>query len=339
MSDGMMISTVLGAVEKESLFSIYAAARPVVTSPQVDVAMLRGRLATAVIMLRSKPESAGEDVAGWSAKAKMGAMLRQMPDYLTGVALLAFESLISNEGLEFLIGSTLVLAAAQEFGIGELADAGLVAWAWWSAGRAGLNALADLLRSFVMALKAQNSPDIRRAAALCASALVVLGISALILLNARAGRKKGGGKDEGSDGQSEPDAPVVSRRGIARSTVEADGKQAAAQRQFSAGQVPAPSGTGATFNSAANLQDHFARHGGDFGATTATDYEARADAFLTGTKPSGVLEKIRSNGDFVRFDPVTNEFGVASQTNLRTYYKPDPAIHGYPTNLDYFNAQ
>jgi hypothetical protein len=24
---------------------------------------------------------------------------------------------------------------------------------------------------------------------------------------------------------------------------------------------------------------------------------------------------------------------------IKTYYKPDPAIHGYATNLDYFNAQ
>jgi hypothetical protein len=23
----------------------------------------------------------------------------------------------------------------------------------------------------------------------------------------------------------------------------------------------------------------------------------------------------------------------------RTFFKPDPAVHGYPTNLDYFNAQ
>jgi len=232
MSDGMMISTVLDAVEKGSLFAIYAAARPVVTSPQVDVAMLRGRLATAEVMLRSQLESAGEDVAGWSAKAKMSAMLRQMPDYLTGDALVAFESLISDEGLEFLIGSTLVLAAAQEFGIGELADAGLVAWAWWNAGRAGLNALADVLRAFVMVLKAQNDPDIRRAAALCAGALVVLGISALTLLIARASRRKCGGESEVSGGQSELEAPVVSRRGIARNTVEADAKQAAAEQAF-----------------------------------------------------------------------------------------------------------
>jgi filamentous hemagglutinin len=65
----------------------------------------------------------------------------------------------------------------------------------------------------------------------------------------------------------------------------------------------------------------------------------QAEAFLTGPKVGGVLEKVRPNGDIVRYNPVTDGFGVASPTAIRTYYKPDPAVHGYPTNLDYFNAQ
>jgi pyocin large subunit-like protein len=52
------------------------------------------------------------------------------------------------------------------------------------------------------------------------------------------------------------------------------------------------------------------------------------------------LEKTRTNGDIVRFNPVTNEFGVARADGvIRTYFKPDPAVHGFPTNLDYFKAQ
>jgi hypothetical protein len=53
-----------------------------------------------------------------------------------------------------------------------------------------------------------------------------------------------------------------------------------------------------------------------------------------------LLETIRPNGDVVRYDPTTDEFGVVNADGtIRTYYKPDPAVHGYPTNLDYFNAQ
>jgi len=42
----------------------------------------------------------------------------------------------------------------------------------------------------------------------------------------------------------------------------------------------------------------------------------------------------------VRYNPATEEFGVAQGNGtIRTYFKPDPSIHGYATNLDYFNAQ
>ena len=52
-----------------------------------------------------------------------------------------------------------------------------------------------------------------------------------------------------------------------------------------------------------------------------------------------MLEKVRPNGDIVRYNPAINEFGVvSSKGDIRTYYKPDPAVHGKGANLDYFNA-
>jgi RHS repeat-associated protein len=94
------------------------------------------------------------------------------------------------------------------------------------------------------------------------------------------------------------------------------------------------------FGSDAKLMDHFNRHGGDFGHATAASYQAAADRFMMGNRGTGILEKVRPNGDVVRFNPATNEFGVLTKDGvLRTYYKPDPAVHGWPTNLDYFNGQ
>lgn len=99
-------------------------------------------------------------------------------------------------------------------------------------------------------------------------------------------------------------------------------------------------GNGAKFADQAKLDDHFARHGGDFGAKNTLEYQAQADKFLTASKPAGVLEKARPNGDIVRYNPGTDEFGVVSSGgSIRTYYKPDPAVHGKGSNLDYFNAQ
>ncbi|MNI14259.1 hypothetical protein D3C73_675120 [compost metagenome] len=99
-------------------------------------------------------------------------------------------------------------------------------------------------------------------------------------------------------------------------------------------------GSGAKFADQAKLDDHYARHGNDFGAKNALEYQAQADKFLTAAKPAGVLEKARANGDIVRYNPNTDEFGVVSSGgSIRTYYKPDPAVHGKASNLDYFNAQ
>ena len=98
-------------------------------------------------------------------------------------------------------------------------------------------------------------------------------------------------------------------------------------------------GSGARLADQAKLDDHFARHGSDFGAKTTLEYQAQADRFLTASKPAGVLEKTRPNGDVVRYNPSTDEFGVVSSGgSIRTYYKPDPAVHGRESNLDYFNA-
>jgi filamentous hemagglutinin len=104
--------------------------------------------------------------------------------------------------------------------------------------------------------------------------------------------------------------------------------------------TPTSGGSAGQFADAAKLLDHFARHGTDFGATSAAQYEAMADTFLNGPRGAGVLQKTRANGDIMRYDPATQAFGVVKPDGtIRTYYKPDPAVHGYPTNRDYFNAQ
>lgn len=49
---------------------------------------------------------------------------------------------------------------------------------------------------------------------------------------------------------------------------------------------------------------------------------------------------LEHNGDVVRFHLTTEKFrSVKPDGTIRTYYKPDPAMHGRPTHLDYFNAQ
>ena len=97
-------------------------------------------------------------------------------------------------------------------------------------------------------------------------------------------------------------------------------------------------GTKDSWGKLSTLDDHFARHGADFGATSADDYARQASEFL---QQPGTLTKIDPKTGAIRaYDPATNSFGAYNATGTtRTFYKPDPAQHGYPTNLDYWNAQ
>lgn len=88
------------------------------------------------------------------------------------------------------------------------------------------------------------------------------------------------------------------------------------------------------------LDDHFDQHGDDFGATTSEEYEARADMFLGGPKEPATYECTRKNGDVLRFDIYTEEFGVLRKDGvILSYYIPDPLWHRQPSNLDYFWQQ
>lgn len=91
-----------------------------------------------------------------------------------------------------------------------------------------------------------------------------------------------------------------------------------------------------------DLPDHFTRHGKALGARDEREYEEMADRFLGGPGSSTTYDCIRSrNGDLVRYDSATDEFGVLSKYGvIRTYYKPNPWNRTkYPTNLDYWRAQ
>jgi len=127
----------------------------------------------------------------------------------------------------------------------------------------------------------------------------------------------------------------------------------AVQGQLSAGNMPILLGEGgpktptrgvpdgaSTWGKPETLADHFARHGADFGARTAQEYAEMASAFLRRSQAERLPTKIDAQGVIRVYDPKTNTFGAYNPGGTtRTFYKPGPATHGYPTNLDYWNAQ
>ncbi len=85
-------------------------------------------------------------------------------------------------------------------------------------------------------------------------------------------------------------------------------------------------------------QRHFNDHRHEFlNLQSADEYEARGIAFLHGPTNATMLEQVRRDGDRVRFDQSTQEFGVCDQDgHIRTYFVADPAFHGKTDNLTYF---
>jgi pyocin large subunit-like protein len=86
--------------------------------------------------------------------------------------------------------------------------------------------------------------------------------------------------------------------------------------------------------------DHYDRHRFDFGYADELEYERAADAMMAEPLSADLHEGVRPEGDRVRYRISTNEFVVLRADGfLRTYYCPDPDVHGEATNWDYFVAE
>lgn len=81
------------------------------------------------------------------------------------------------------------------------------------------------------------------------------------------------------------------------------------------------------------LNDHFIRHGADFGSKSARAYSNQAAAFLRNGITRRLPTKIASDGTVRIYDPDTNTFGsYRSDGSVKTLFKP-------PGGLSYWNKQ
>ncbi|MDV8153020.1 RHS repeat-associated core domain-containing protein, partial [Acinetobacter pittii] len=90
----------------------------------------------------------------------------------------------------------------------------------------------------------------------------------------------------------------------------------------------------------ANAFGHWKKHGKEFPELlNAKQYVEATRKFLT-NPPTGTLTKVRPNGEIVRYNEKTNVIGIMTKYGVpKTMFKPDPKLHGYKTNLEYFHAQ
>lgn len=90
-----------------------------------------------------------------------------------------------------------------------------------------------------------------------------------------------------------------------------------------------------------DLADHFTKHHAEFGFESEMEYLVAADAFLGRSLDLATTGQChRRNGDLLRYNPSTEEFGVlGSNRVIKTYCKPDPVDHRQPNNLVYFRLE
>jgi hypothetical protein len=96
-----------------------------------------------------------------------------------------------------------------------------------------------------------------------------------------------------------------------------------------------------TWGDPETLAEHFASHGPDFDAATADEYAQGASSFFQRALREDLPTKIDPKTGVIRiFDPDSNTFGAYNTSGTtRTFFTPDPAVNGYPTNWDYWDSQ
>jgi len=72
------------------------------------------------------------------------------------------------------------------------------------------------------------------------------------------------------------------------------------------------------------LEVHYLKHKNEFGAITQEEYLDRARDLLNSVPSKDVLEKIRSDGDILRYRISAREFAVMTRSGrIKTYFKAD----------------
>lgn len=78
-----------------------------------------------------------------------------------------------------------------------------------------------------------------------------------------------------------------------------------------------------TWGNPRSLQDHFDRHGADFGARNPEDYAAKAWFFLREARGAKYRAKVDDAGGLRVYDPTTRSFGAYNRDGTaKTFFKP-----------------
>ena len=196
-----------------------AAFFPNVISP---MAMLSADLSAPGPLLAPAPAA----VRDMSRDQRIGAMLKLVPNHLTGALKDAFLQMITPTAIGILVGSLVLLLVGQAFGYGEVVDVALAAFAYALAGLAGVAALYNMVAAVWDASKAQSNAELDAAADRFAAALAVLGMTILLFLVARFRSRTRSRAASQTESQPESQTSPTRNRPASPNRVGAEGEAA-----------------------------------------------------------------------------------------------------------------
>src|SRR5579863_5613526 len=83
-------------------------------------------------------------------------------------------------------------------------------------------------------------------------------------------------------------------------------------------------GSGAAFRTQAQLDEHYAKHGGEFGAISKAEYLRLAQELRDAPVGGPILEAIKPGGVISRFDRRKSYFGAYNRDGtIRTFFIPN----------------
>lgn len=160
-------------------------------------------------------------------------------------------------------------------------------------------------------MKKKNNHIFAKVLLVCMLLLFVAGI---VYVNKEVGTDKYPITQEATDSNTQA-KPAIVQVDTSKTQANTSNVQASATKEY-------------TFKSASLLQEHFGKHGEEFGYTSTDQYVSGANTVIH--SPDALHKTESKDGDAVYYLQKTNEFVVLSTEGfIRTYFKPDDGIAYY----------
>jgi len=99
--------------------------------------------------------------------------------------------------------------------------------------------------------------------------------------------------------------------------------------------TPAKGSGSIGFGSARALDEHFEKHGPEFGSITQSEYLALAQKLRDAPAGGAILEAVRDDGVISRFDKKSGAFLAFNENKtIRTFFKPNDGVRYFERQIE-----